>query len=100
MELNLQMTVNNQEKQLPELETGSATLKIAAVSFSKFRKMTKNENTYLIFGHLKSPIKDTTNPFELPSKYNGFSNIFDKQNAELLPAHCPYNCTIKLMKDT
>ena len=40
---------------------------------------------------------DVTVPVNnLPARYSDFSDIFEKQNANLLLAHCPYDCPIKL----
>ena len=30
------------------------------------------------------------------ARYSDFSNIFEKRNADWLPAHCPYDCSIEL----
>ena len=32
----------------------------------------------------------------LSARYNDFANTFEKQNADQLPAHCPYDCPIEL----
>ena len=33
---------------------------------------------------------------EIPIQYHDFKNAFEKKNADILPEHRPYNCTIEL----
>ena len=34
----------------------------------------------------------------LPARYNDILNVFENRNADQLPAHCPYDCPIKLQE--
>ncbi len=35
-------------------------------------------------------------PVKLPEKYKDFTNVFEKNKADRLPEHCPYDCPINL----
>ncbi len=40
----------------------------------------------------------TTHPHEIPSNYQKFKDVFEKRNANTLPKHPPYDCTIDLVE--
>jgi hypothetical protein len=43
----------------------------------------------------KNPQSKPT-PVKLPKKYKDFVDVFEKNNVDQLPAHCPYDCLIDL----
>jgi hypothetical protein len=54
-----------------------------------------------IFAIHVNPVNNTNPPSEptpvnLPEKYKDFVNVFEKSNADQLPAHSPYDCPINL----
>jgi hypothetical protein len=39
-------------------------------------------------------------PEALPTRYKEFQDVFEKNNVDMLPQHCPYDCAIDLHEGT
>jgi hypothetical protein len=61
-----------------------------------FMKATKTRYVIYIF---PSPNVEPR-PHEIPSQYQEFKDVFKKKNANSLPKHRPYNCTLDLKEGT
>jgi hypothetical protein len=63
-----------------------------------FMRATKKETRFAIYA---TPIADSVKwPEALPTHYKEYQDVFEKKNADLLPQHYSYNCTIDLQKGT
>jgi hypothetical protein len=58
----------------------------------------KKGTTFVIYA---TPIADSVKgPEALPTRYKEYQDVFEKKNTDLLPQHCPYDCTIDLQEGT
>ena len=61
-------------------------------------KTAKNEVVFAIYATLVSNPVQTTS--ELPTQYKEYQDVFEKNNADMLPQHHPYDCSIDLQEGT
>jgi hypothetical protein len=55
----------------------------------------------IMFAIYAIPITESVKGLEaLPTCYKEYQDVFEKKNADLLPQHCPYDCTIDLQEGT
>lgn len=69
---------------------GLATVKIAFVGAATFARAAPNHLLFAVYG-APTP-KEPSEHTKLPKKYQDFSEVFNKKNANTLPKQCPYNC--------
>ena len=61
-------------------------------------KATKNRVVFAIYATpATNPVQAT---FELPTQYKEYHDVFKKKNADMLPQHRPYDCSIDLQEGT
>jgi hypothetical protein len=63
-----------------------------------FYRVAKNLQVFAIHvnpANNKNP-QSEPKPVKLPKKYKDFANVFEKNKADQLPEHCPYDCPINL----
>jgi hypothetical protein len=59
-----------------------------------FMKEAKQNTPFVIFA---TPTRKNATPtFVIPKQYEGFKDVFEKKNADMLPEHRPYDCAIDL----
>jgi hypothetical protein len=59
-----------------------------------FMRAAKKGTMFVIFA---SPIIKSIKELEaLPTRYKEYQDVFEKKNADLVPQHRPYDCTIDL----
>lgn len=59
-----------------------------------FMKEAKHNTPLVIFA--TPTYQDATPTFGIPKQYEGFEDVFEKKNADMLPEHRPYDCAIDL----
>ena len=72
-------------------------LGIPSISLQQLRKQGRTEELFLFAVSVK-PFTDPkgSSTIQLPHKYNDFADVFDKEKANILPEHRPYDCPIDL----
>jgi hypothetical protein len=63
-----------------------------------FMRAAKTGTLFAIYATPTS--EETTTSINIPTQYKKFQDIFEKKNADILPKHRPYDCTIDLQDGT
>ena len=73
-------------------------IQISFLGAAAFLELAEGQPTYAIYA-TPAPSSVTPGPLPavLPEKYADFKDVFDKKNADTLPQHRPYDCTIDLL---
>jgi len=64
------------------------------VGAKAFMEVAKEGNAFFIY--VLPSVDVEPHAHEIPSQYQEFKDVFEKKNADTLPKHQPYNCTINL----
>lgn len=68
------------------------------IGASAFIRVAKENTPFVIY---TTPVKEVSHVSnELPEQYKDFLDVFEKKNADTLPEHRPYDCTIDLEPGT
>ena len=76
----------------------SSECQIFVVEATEFDRITKGEDVFALYA-LPIPDEDKELSPILPTKYAEFKDLFDKEKADILPEHRPYDCPIDLEGD-
>lgn len=90
--------INPQKNPVVQSVRGSKIQKPLFVGARAFMQAAKSGATFAIYATPMSG--QTQKSMQLPDQYKEFQDVFEKKNADTLPQHRPYDCSIDLQEGT
>ena len=91
---HLQTILENPSKEPQPDSQKSKIQKSLFVGARAFMHAAKSGSIFIVYANLSSESTRTTTV--IPEQYQEFQDVFEKKNADILPEHRPYDCSIDL----